>query len=402
MLHRLTTIVVVCLVLVSQILVGNVKPKASSNRTPIFNQADEVIPGVVIIKFRVGVNIQTGTTATTSTPLHQFLAVHHVNSIQSMFRGFRPLTSVEIASGKVDLSRIHYAFIDESLDPREIARELMHSPDIEYAEPKYVHHIEDTPNDPFFSNQANAFTRVNAINGWTSGKGDSTVAIATIDGGTNWQHEDLLPNVWINPAEDINHNGRFDQSAPPSGDEDGIDQDLNGFVDDVVGWNFATNSNNPLGLVATPVSAGHGTATASIFGARTNNNIGMAGASWNCALMSVCAADPVTDGSIYYPYEGIAYAYMSGAKVINCSFGRTGGVSLMEQEVVTAATQAGALVVASAGNGGADQSGDNNDLTPHYPSSYQMSWVSVQLHRHQMGSRHSRIMVSLFLSMHPD
>ncbi len=122
--------------------------------------------------------------------------------------------------------------------------------------------------------------------------------IATVDGGTNWHHEDLNANLWINPAEDINHNGPFDPGPPPEGDEDGIYQDGNGKVDDMIGWNFTYNSNNPRGSQTTPGSADHGTETASAFGAVTNNGRGMAGTSWNCRVMPVCAADAQFDNSI--------------------------------------------------------------------------------------------------------
>jgi hypothetical protein len=116
-----------------------------------------------------------------------------------------------------------------------VAELLARDPSIEYAEPKYIHTLYDTPNDPLFSSQ-NAFTRLNAVAGWSLGKGSASVLIATIDGGTYWNHEDLLPNIRINTAEDANKNGVFDAA-----DKNGIDEDGNGFADDVVGWNF-TNS----------------------------------------------------------------------------------------------------------------------------------------------------------------
>ncbi len=72
------------------------------------------------------------------------------------------------------------------------------------------------------------FEAGSSVTGWAIGKGSPNVTIAVVDGGTYWQHEDLVGNLWINAAEDINHNGRFDKGSPPVGDEDGIDQDGDG------------------------------------------------------------------------------------------------------------------------------------------------------------------------------
>ncbi len=346
--------------------------KSTDNPTKngrVFSKSDEVIPGVVIVKFKQDIIVNEFSKSTNSNSLNNLFERMPIFSLSRMFGYINPATADEISNGKIDLSRIYYLYIDHDADPREIAQELDHADGIEYAEPKYMHYIETTPNDPMLSTQSSAFTRMNVINGWAIGKGDTSVAIATVDGGTFWQHEDLFGNLWINKIEDINGNGRFDLGPPPLGDEDGIDQGGNGFVDDVVGWNFTNNTNNPRGLSSTPSNANHGTNTASNFGAVTHNGIGMAGTSWNCRLISVCAS-ATTDNGVAFGYEGIAYAFANGAKVINCSWGRAGGYSLFEQDLINAAVQAGALVVASSGNGGSDNIGDNNDLFLHYPSGY--------------------------------
>ena len=354
-----------------QISAGGVKKISGKTQLPVFSQSDEVIPGVVIVNFKPDVTVTEGAMMTSSQDINQLFSRSGVVSLRRVFKGFHPLTDRQRAAGSVDLSTVYYAEIPVMLDPRIVARELNLADGVDYAEPKYMNYLNDTPNDPGLPNQTSAFTRLNAFNGWTIAKGDSTVAIATVDGGTYWPHEDLIGNVSINALEDINHNGHFDPGPPPAGDEDGIDEDGNGFVDDVVGWNFANNTNNPTGLPGTPGSAAHGTATASHFGARTNNGIGMAGSSWNCGLIPVNAASPTSDDGIQFGYEGIAYAFGRGAKVINCSWGRTGGFSLFEQSVITAATQAGALVVIAAGNGTNNNGiGKNNDLVADFPANY--------------------------------
>jgi photosystem II stability/assembly factor-like uncharacterized protein len=141
-----------------------------------------------------------------------------------------------------------------------------------------------------------------------------------------------------------------------------VDDDHNGYVDDIIGWNFANNTYDPRG-------ADHGTKTASVFGAVTNNNRGMAGTSWNCRILPVCAAHPVYFDKIFWGPEGIEYAAAMGANVINCSWGQDrypDSVSHELQDAINYATEAGALVVAAAGN--APQ--QNNDITPFYPASY--------------------------------
>lgn len=367
---RRICVVVLLLTFVASAMLAAIKPSAHREQK-VFNQNDEVIPGVVMVKFKSGVDVTEGTNRTNSTTINQALNQQGVLSLKKIFFYVPQLDAAQIAEGYVDLSRIYYAEISSAADPRLVASRLGVLDEIEYAEPKYMSYINDTPNDPNLASQTSAFTRMNAFNGWTIAKGSATVPIADVDGGTYWPHEDLNPNTFAKVLEDINHNGRFDPGPPPAGDQDGIDQDGNGFVDDVIGWNFANNSPDPRGLPNTPNSAAHGTATASHFGARTNNGIGMAGSSWNCSLIAICAASATSDNGIAYGYEGIAYAYANGAKVINCSWGRTGGFSGFEQDVINAATQAGALVVCAAGNGTNNNGvGKLNDANSDYPPGY--------------------------------
>lgn len=368
MLRRCLLLAILCGSIVAA-LVAAVKPNAM--RTPrLFSPHDEILPGVVVIKFMPGVRVDESTGRTGST-IDRYLQEEGILSLRKALPFVPQPSAQEIAEGAVDLSRVYYAQIAHAADPRQIASRLSVVEGIEYAEPKFMNYINDIPNDPLLPNQDSYFTRMNTYNGWTIAKGNHSVPIAVVDGGTYWQHEDLEPNMRINTLEDINLNGRFDPSPPPTGDLDGIDQDANGFLDDVIGWNFSNNTSNPRGLTSTPNSAAHGTATASHFGARTNNGIGMAGSSWNCSIIAICVASPTTDNAIAFGYEGIAYAFANGAKVINCSWGRTGGFSAFEQDVINAATQAGALVVCAAGNGFNNNGvGKSNDLQPDYPPSY--------------------------------
>jgi photosystem II stability/assembly factor-like uncharacterized protein len=341
--------------------------RAGSHHRASPGGSDDIVPRLIIVKFKPGIAPGSGSLSKAGDALHVSLAREGVKSLARTFPEVESAGTESTVEGRVDLSQIYYATIGPENDVHAVALRIGRMPEVEYAEPKYLQRPSEVPNDTLFGrNQAGYFSRLNAIAGWGIAKGSSSVTIAAVDGGTYWQHEDLIGNLWVDSLEDINHNGRFDPGpASAGGDADGIDQDGDGKVDDVIGWNFTNNSNNPRGLVSTPQSRAHGTATASHFGAVTNNVLGMAGSSWNCRLMPICVASATGDNSIEFGYEGIQFAFSHGAQVINCSWGRLGAYSQFERDVVTAATQAGSLVVAAAGNDSV-----NIDTTPEYPAGF--------------------------------
>jgi len=249
------------------------------------------------------------------------------------------------------LSNVYELRYDSDLSPQELAAELQKNPNVKYAEPKYLHFIDQysalEPNDSLYALQT-YLPVVMAAEAWDRTRGEQgNTVIAVIDGGTEILHPDLQQNVWINEGE-----------IPG----DSLDNDGNGRVDDVYGWNFANNSGDPTGLPTTPGNANHGTHVAGIISAVSNNNLGVSGISWNARVMAVNAGGVVRDNVIPFGYEGILYAAQNGAQVISCSWGRGGAASLYEQEVINNVTDAGALIVASAGNEGSQMA--------HYPSSY--------------------------------
>ncbi len=254
-----------------------------------------------------------------------------------------------------ELSHIYYLQLSGKVDLATVLQMLRSDPLVAYAEPVYAYTLNDAPNDSLFP-QMGQFSRIQALPAWDVVKGEQgNVIVAVVDGGTDWDHEDLLANVWTNPGEIPNN---------------GVDDDNNGFVDDLHGWNFANNSNDPTGLAATPGSAAHGTHVAGTAAAVTNNGLGVASISWNCRLMPINAAHPSLDRAIAFGYDGIVYATANGADVVNCSWGGPGAPSRFEQDVIDFAHDNGTLIVAAAGNGGDDNVGDNNDLQPHFPASY--------------------------------
>lgn len=178
--------------------------------------------------------------------------------------------------------------------------------------------------------------------------GDSSVIVAVIDTGVDYNHIDLKQNIWINKGE-----------IP----DNGIDDDNNGYVDDVYGWNFVGNNNNPMD------DNGHGTHVAGIIGA-ANNDIGVTGIAYNCKIMPVKAGN----SSGYFNNSDIAsaitYAYMNGADVINMSFGGTTVTMAVQEALEKAYTTS--LLVAAAGNDSAQNElfHINYPVEVIYPASY--------------------------------
>ena len=171
--------------------------------------------------------------------------------------------------------------------------------------------------------------------------------IAVVDGGTDWRHEDLQDNVWVN-ADEVPSNG--------------VDDDNNGYVDDVNGWNFLKKSHDPSGEPGTS-GAFHGTGVAGITAAVTNNSIGIAGAGWNAMFM---ALNTSCEGGrlLCWTDAGVVYAAENGADVIMASYG-SGFPSEIEITSLNFAIERGAVVVAPSGNQDV-----NLERKPFFPASY--------------------------------
>lgn len=247
------------------------------------------------------------------------------------------------------LDRLYSIPTAPGADVPALAAKLARLPEVEYAEPVPFCELAAVPNDPQYPAQQAYLANLQAAAAWDvqqSGNAVPRPVVCIVDGGTNIQHEDLAANLWVNPGE-----------IPGNL----IDDDDNGFIDDVNGWNFRDNSNNPRGSASTPGNANHGSHTAGLAAAVTNNGVGIACASWNPLLMAVNASGN-SDGSIAWGYEGIAYAAENGADVVSLSWGGTGG-SLAAQDIIDFATAQGTLVVAAAGN--------NNSNKRFYPAAYE-------------------------------
>ena len=228
-------------------------------------------------------------------------------------------------------------------------------PRIRYIEPNFIVHATRTPNDPSLGQQwamnntgqtgGTAGADIAAFRAWDITTGSSSVLVAIIDSGVDYTHADLSPNIYTNPREIPNNH---------------IDDDGNGFVDDVRGWDFVNNDNDPTD------DNGHGTHVAGTVGAVGDNGIGVAGVCWNVRLLPVKFLNSSGAGNVGNAISAIEYATRMGARVMNNSWGG-GPYSQALFEAIRAAGDAGALFVAAAGNNGSD-----NDLLPSYPAGYEL------------------------------
>jgi subtilisin-like proprotein convertase family protein len=183
---------------------------------------------------------------------------------------------------------------------------------------------------------------INATRAWEFGT-SSSIVTAVIDTGVDYRHQDLAANIWSNTDEVA---------------DNGIDDDRNGYVDDVRGWDFANNDKDPMD------DNGHGTHVAGTIGAVGNNGIGVSGVAWSSKIMPLKFLDRNGSGALSDAIEAISYARVNGAKIINASWGG-GGFSGALQSAITQFQSAGGIFVAAAGN-----ESSNNVTTHAYPANY--------------------------------
>jgi subtilisin family serine protease len=316
----------------------------------------------VIVKFRRGA---------TAAEKGRALARANAQAVERL-----STTPAAAATGDVDLVRTPAAVAVA------MAR-LAEDPSVLYAEPNWIYTLGQSsqviPGDPNFGQLWGLHNTGQAINGepggaadadidapeaWAAfGTGSPSVLVAVIDEGIDYTHQDLSGQIWTNLADP--HNG--------------VDDDGNGYVDDVRGWDFANGDNSIYdGKPATAVDA-HGTHVAGTIGARANNGVGVAGLNWNVQIISakflgrsggttanaIKAVDYVTDLKKRHGLNIVA---------TNNSWGG-GGFSQALLEAIARGANENILFIAAAGNGDKRGRGINNDASPHYPASYNTSGV---------------------------
>lgn len=300
----------------------------------------EYAPNEVIVKFKSEVSVQPHFLSTNLQSINTLFQKHNVLQVNKVFKGqpkqLRHDTRIRM-DPLLDLSNIYKLKIPQGKDVKTVIEELKKNQNVEYAEPNYIIHLYDTiPNDPYYSQQW-ALPKIEAPRAWDLEQGDPNVIVAVIDTGVDYNHPDLTNNIWINEDEIPNND---------------FDDDGNGYIDDVIGWNFGINDSNN-----DPIDTeGHGTGVAGIIGATTNNGIGISGLNWFSKIMAL-KYDLYTSSAA----EALHYAADNGAKIINMSWGNYSRSSL-QNDAINYAYNRGCILVSATGNDGID--------IPSYPAAF--------------------------------
>ena len=195
------------------------------------------------------------------------------------------------------------------------------------------------PDDPQFPDLW-AMQTLDAPDAWDRQTGSPGVIVAVVDTGVDYTHPDLRDNMWVNTDE-----------IPANG----IDDDNNGYIDDVNGWDFYNNDNNPMD------DHGHGTHCAGTIGAMGNNSLGVTGLAWQVKIMPLKFLSWDGYGTDAGATAAILYARENGATIVSNNYGGTGG----SQSLRAAIEGSPALFICAAGNAGADA-----DTNPFYPAAF--------------------------------
>jgi len=269
------------------------------------------------------------------TALRVLLESVHANASVSVDYFFGAPSSMNRLALELGMDRIFLVSVDESAEDHALADGLRSLPGIEAVELDRALHLQWVPDDPQFPDQwplkNTADIDIDAPEAWDVETGDSDVIIAIVDSGIMCTHGDLAGKIWVNEDEV----------------ENGEDTDGNGYVDDLLGWDFIDADNDPNDDI------GHGTRVSGIAAAETNNGVDVAGVCPDCQLMAcrVCADG---DCSMFRMADAIYYATENGASVINLSIGLDQGDICYFGPTVDAAFDyavlSGVVLVAAAGN----------------------------------------------------
>jgi len=306
-----------------------------------FAYAQEYAPGELIVKVKQN---------SVSTQLSSFIP-GYLESKQ-MF----PEKQDSIAKN-IGLDRIYVVKVNQKTDIAFLANQVNKNPSVEYAEPNYILHASMMPSDPNFWRQWNlhntgalagstADADIDAPEAFDITTGSSNIKIAVLDTGVHLTHEDLQANIWTNPNEILN----------------GIDDDSNGKIDDINGWDFVASASGCESREDCSVedndpsdASGHGTQVSGVATARMNNGAGIAGVCPNCKIIPIrsCFLTTSLGEACYGTYvaNGIIYSTDLGANILSMSFVFTSPVQVIS-DALTYASAHEKILIAGAGNDG--------------------------------------------------
>ncbi len=255
--------------------------------------------------------------------------------------------------------------LDSHVSVAEALAAYRASPDVLYAEPNYRIQVEQIPDDIDFyelwglnntGQTGGTFgADIDAPEAWDVTTGSGNTIVAVIDTGVDYTHPDLQANMWVNMAE---------LNGTPFVDDDG-----NGYLDDIHGFDFANNDGDPMD------DHNHGTHVAGTIGAVGNNSLGVTGVNWDVQIMAIKFLDAGGGGNLGDAIQAIDYAIANGANISNNSWGFNGAFSPTLFDAIQNARDAGHIFAAAAGNGNFQGIGLNNDITPFYPANFNLDNV---------------------------
>jgi len=279
------------------------------------------LPGEVIIRF----------SSDDTTEINAFLDRSGAYSAQRVF---------SVARHDPGLSAVYLLRFSPNANVASIVQQYEGDPAVEYVQPNYINHLcaeTGEPNDSFYEDQW-ALHAIDALKAWKIEKGSPDVVIAIVDTGVDYNHEDLESRIWINPGEI---------------DGNRVDDDGNGYVDDIRGWDFTDSPNLPsdvdyLDRDNDPMDeSGHGTHVAGVAAAVPDNSTGTAGITWNCRIMALRGGGKFLEDDDLA--AAVVYAADNGAHIINMSWGSE-VLSYVIRDAMEYAYSRGCVLIAAAGN----------------------------------------------------
>lgn len=295
------------------------------------------------------------TKAPEAVPGEYIVKVKDANLFRKSMMGALSTESIRPVIKKQNLYLVKRNILEKS----DFAISQLRSANVEFVEPNYIFHVNKTPDDPMYSElwgmhnvgqkAGRAGVDINAEKAWDVTTGSKDVLVAVIDTGIDYTHPDIAPNAWTNQAE---ANGKAQ-----------VDDDKNGFVDDIHGYNFCDDKGDPMD------DHGHGTHVSGTIGAKGNDGKGIVGVNWDVTIMGVKFLDAGGSGTLENAVKAIDYATQMGAMIESNSWGG-GGVSEALKQAIERARDKNVLFVAAAGN-----ESNDNDTNPAYPASYDVDNV---------------------------
>jgi len=352
---------------------------AGASEAYIRSELDWVKPGVNVEKDQILILVKPEyaplpLTSYDGIPLTGIASIDALNDIFGIYEIKKAFFMKETPKDPnvPDLSRYYTLYFPEESDVEAVG--LAYEKCTELDEVEFVRITKKyfIPDDPRYNSQWH-LRHCGFPAAWEETRGSRAITVGIVDSGMDMPfddngdaqiHEDIVGNIWVNPGEDIDHDGVITLD-----DWDGQDNDEDGYADNFHGWDITSNSNWPQDIWGDRGGSGHGTHVAGIASGTTNNGIGVSGAAYSASLIIAACYSTRSDSLIQGGYQGIEFMGRMGARVINCSWGSRSGPSNAERNAINFARSQGTIVFCAAGND--DVEDHANDRTHYYPVSYE-------------------------------